>query len=197
MSMLGISLLNEIVTPKERKLPADLLDELRQRIKQSMHQTGQEKEQQDGIDMAFCMIDLNSLTMTYAGAYHPLYVCRNHQLIIFKADRMPIGIHPMDEVKFTNHQLTLQDGDAFYLFSDGYISQIGGIHDKKFKTRKFQDLLLKNYEKPMPEQKEILRHTIEEWKGELQQIDDYLVIGVRIDSIKIAGKFKKMDQLMF
>lgn len=180
MSMLGISLLNEIVSPRDVNQPSEVLMELRKRVKRTLHQTGQKNEQQDGMDIAVCMIDLDTKTASFAGAFNPLYLIRNNELIIYKGDRMPIGVHPKDSEPFTNHEIQLQPNDSLYIFSDGYVSQFSGEKLEKFKMFRFKGLLLSIHDKPMSEQKTILEQTYNQWQGNHSQVDDVLVIGLKI-----------------
>ena len=180
MSMLGMTLLNEIVRKKDITQANHVLDELRNEIKNSLRQTGKEGEAKDGMDLALCVIDHKSKTMQYAGAYNPLYLYRNNELMEIKADRMPIGIYVKDTNEFTNHEIKLKKGDTFYLFSDGYVDQFGGEKGMKFKTRAFKQLLLEIHQKPMQDQKETLENTFTRWKGKHEQIDDVLIIGIKM-----------------
>jgi len=178
MSMLGISFLNEIVLKQEIITPGEILDKLYNNVKLTLQQTGAIGEQRDGMDMAFCMIDYKNRQMQYAGANRPLYLIRNGELIEYKADRMPAGIFSGN---FTNNEITLQPNDMLYIFSDGYIDQHGGERNTTFKTKPFKDLLIKISTLPTQRQKEILLETHNEWKGELFQTDDIIVMGIRIN----------------
>ena len=184
MSMLGISQLNEIVTEYEVNSPSEILNNLRNRIKNSLHQRGQKDQTQDGMDIAFIRIDVENKTLQYAGAHNPLYVIRktaiNYELIETKADRMPIGVHPKDHKSFTHNELKLQDNDAIYLFSDGYASQFGGKKSETFKSKRLQDTLIKIQENDMATQKQLLEQTLLNWQGSNEQIDDILIIGIKL-----------------
>ncbi len=186
MSMLGVSLLNEIVVADKTQIfiqkPSEILNELRKRIKKSLHQTGGTNQTQDGMDIAFILIDLTTNMLQFAGAYNPLYLVKsNSQITIIEADRMPIGIHPKDGNEFTNHEIQLQLDDLLYIFTDGYHSQFGGERGEKFKTKRFHETILSITDKPMDEQKELLEQRFNEWKGtRWEQIDDVLVIGLKI-----------------
>jgi len=180
MSMLGISFLNEIVNKGDSTLPNDIMNNLRDNVVNSLHQTGEEGEQQDGMDLALCVIDNDKTKLWFAGAYNPLYIYRNDELIEIKPDKMPIGIHKEKSDSFTNNEIPIQEGDVLYMFSDGYVDQFGGPKAKKFMSKKFKELLLSIYQKPMKEQRDILDTTIEDWKGNVEQIDDILVIGIRV-----------------
>ena len=121
------------------------------------------------------------MELQYSGAFNPLYLIRDGNITQYKADKFPIGYRGDDEVKpFTNNIIKLQKGDTFYIFSDGYADQFGGPKGKKFMAGNFRDLLLKASEMPIEKQKEFLNTTIETWRGELEQVDDVLVIGVTI-----------------
>jgi len=184
MSLLGISFLNEIVQRREITQASEVLNELRSQIKHTLRQHGQPDETKDGIDMAICAIDQKNRTMQYAGAFNPLYLIReeksNAELIEFKADRMPLGYHQGKDRTFTNHDIKLEIGDTFYIFSDGFIDQKGGPNQKKFMRKKFKNLLLEIHDLPLFDQKNIMENTLTEWMGNQSQIDDIMVVGVRV-----------------
>ncbi len=180
MSMLGISYLNEFMKKDEGQKPNEILCMLRNAVKQSLHQTGKAREAKDGMDMVFCSFDLNNKLLLFSGANLSVIMVRNGEWIRHKGDKMPIGIHPKEKAEFTVNQLTLQEDDCIYLFSDGYIHQIGGFENTKFMARRMRELILSNCDKPMAEQKEILDNAIEKWKGNKKQTDDMLVMGIRI-----------------
>ncbi len=180
MSMLGISLLNEIIN-KDRIFEAHkILNKLRDYIKQMLGQTGKTDEAKDGMDMALVVLDYKEKVIQYAGAYNPLILIRNHELTEYKGDKMPIGIQMNEKESFTLHVTEMIPGDRLYIYSDGYTDQFGGPHGGKFKTRPFKELLLKIHDRPMKEQWEILERTLNEWKGNEPQIDDILVIGIEL-----------------
>lgn len=181
MSMLGVSLLNEIIAECETTFTAaDILNKLREYIKYTLSQTGKKDEAKDGMDMALCVIDSATREAQFAGAYNPLWHVTLHEMVVYKADKMPIGIHIANEYRFTNNAFKVNDGDVLYMFSDGYADQFGGLENKKFKSGAFRDLVLEIHDKTMEEQKEILDRRIEEWKGDGPQIDDIMVMGIRI-----------------
>ncbi|GEM_PF-1718996 len=186
MSMLGVSFLNQIVIESKIIEPAKALNELRNKVKISLSQTGKRGESQDGMDIAFCTIDLITTELQFAGAYNSLFLYRKNfsenifDFIEIKADRMPIGVHPRDNQDFTNHSITLQEKDRFYIFSDGYASQFGGEKVEKFKTKGLQELLLNIQNENLTSQNEILTKTFFAWKRHLEQMDDILVIGIEI-----------------
>jgi len=180
MSMLGISFMNEIVNKSDTTQANQILNQLRGNVISSLGQTGEEGEAQDGMDLALCVIDTSAMKIQYSGAYNPLYIIRNNELLEYKPDKMPIGIHTEKDNSFSNHDIDVEIGDALYLFSDGYVDQFGGSRQKKFLTKNFKELLLRINKKPMKDQKEILDGTIREWMGGVEQIDDILVMGLRI-----------------
>ncbi len=180
MSMLGVSFLNEIVNKQGVTKPNIILNELRRTIVGALHQTGKEGEAQDGMDIALVCIDHEAMKVEYAGAYNPLYLIRNSELIEYNADRMPIGIHLKGATEFTINELDIEKDDVLYIFSDGYIDQFGGDKGKKFMAKRFKDLLIQIVKEPLTQQAMILNSTMEKWKGNIEQIDDILVIGLKI-----------------
>jgi len=196
MSMLGTAFLSEIVNKIiENKhiysLQAnEILNQLRNYIIESLHQSGAENESKDGIDIALCIIDPDIKKLQFAGAHNPLYLIRKNELLIYKGDRMPVSIHQNANVSFTNHEIDINEDDIIYIFSDGFVDQIGGPKKRKFMSRNLQDLLLKIHQKPMDVQEQILNKTFEDWKGDYIQLDDILVIGIKLETSKrqIASK---------
>ena len=184
MSMLGISYLNEIVQRREITQANQILNEIRKQIKFSLRQHGQRDEAKDGIDMALCVLDLRNMMMQYSGANNPLYLIRGedglHELKEIKADRMPIGFYHGKDRTFTNHDIQLEIGDTFYLSTDGFMDQKGGKDNKKFMSRKFKSTLLEIHDRPMFDQQDILDKTLSDWMGSNSQMDDILVVGVRV-----------------
>lgn len=180
MSMLGVAFLNEIVNKEGICQPNAILDRLREQIVKQLHQTGKEGESKDGMDLSLYVIDHKAMKLKFSGAYNPLYVIRNDEVIQLKADRMPIGYHMKMDSSFTMQEIELQKGDCLYNSSDGYPDQFGGKDGRKFMSKNFKELLLEVHHKPMAEQREILNTTFDKWRGDIEQIDDVIVIGVRI-----------------
>ena len=153
-----------------------------------MGQTGETGTQKDGMDMALCAFDVENRKLEYSGAYNSLYLVRNNEIDETKADRMPIGIYEETGKTFTNHEIELQKGDTLYIFSDGFVDQFGGPKGKKFMSKRFRQIFVEIQQMNMKEQGEFLDKTIEEWKnhedpllgGSYEQMDDILVIGIRI-----------------
>jgi serine phosphatase RsbU (regulator of sigma subunit) len=180
MSMLGVSSLNEIIGNENDNLTAArILELLREKIKFSLHQTGKEGENKDGMDMAMCIYHKNKNMIEYAGAYNPLYLIRDSELLEYKADRMPIGIYHVEKEHFTNHEIKVKKDDRIYIFSDGYADQFGGPGETKFKSVNIKKMLLEIHVKTMHEQNLILEERFEKWKGDLSQIDDLIFIGIK------------------
>ncbi|MGP8217596.1 MAG: SpoIIE family protein phosphatase [Bacteroidia bacterium] len=182
MSMLGSAFLNEIVNNNNTLTPAQILDKLGRRIIKSLHQNIGYASNKDGMDIAMLSIENNNPVIQYAGAFNPLYIVRNGELVEVPADKFPIGINFGSEPnQFTNNNIELKKGDSVYLFSDGYTDQFGGPQSKKFMKKQFQDLLLSIQDKSMNEQGKILDKTFMAWKGNMIQTDDVMVFGMKID----------------
>jgi predicted ATPase/serine phosphatase RsbU (regulator of sigma subunit) len=183
VSMLGMAFLNEIVPQlavQAQLTAGNILDQLRYQVKTALQQKGNRIKQKEGMDIALCIIDPKENTLQYAGAHNPLYIIRDQKPIEIKADRMPIGVH-RNERPFSNHDIDIQKGDMIYLFSDGYADQNREIDDEKFAKAPFKKMLTKISTEPTSKQKEILTDRFNEWKGNLPQRDDVLVIGIKID----------------
>jgi serine phosphatase RsbU (regulator of sigma subunit) len=179
MSMLSIALLNDIVNNSEIMSSSQVLDELRRQIKKSLQQLGESDEQRDGLDIAFCAINIENNTLSFAGANTSLLLFRQNEPIIYQADHMPVGIYPKEE-PFTEHQINLFSNDVLYLFSDGYYSQLKGDNDERYKIKRFKEFLTDIHHKSMGEQKQLLETNFDKWKGNGQQTDDVLVLGMKI-----------------
>ncbi len=179
MSMLGVSFLNEIIAHYEYHSSDGILNILREKIKKSLLQSVVADTPNDGMDIALCIIDLHKNLLQFSGANNPLYLFRENELIELKATKNPVG-HYVNEVPFQMMEIKLCKNDVFYIFSDGYHSQFGGENDETFKTKRFKDLLSEIHTKPMKEQEELLESKFNEWKGNKEQTDDILVIGIKI-----------------
>ncbi|HWY34483.1 MAG TPA: SpoIIE family protein phosphatase, partial [Nitrosopumilaceae archaeon] len=180
MSMIGNTLLNQIVGERGIVKAGEILDHLREDIIKSLKQTGVAGENKDGMDIALCVLDIKEMQLEFAGANNPLYYLSNGELHEIKADKQPIGIYAGEPKPFTTHPVQLKKGDCIYVASDGYADQFGGSSGKKFKYKQMKDLLLSISTKTMDEQKIVLENTITEWRGNLEQVDDILVIGFRV-----------------
>lgn len=155
--------------------PAKILDKTREIVISEFEKS--EDEVQDGMDIALCALEEN--TLQYAGANNPLWLIRDGEMLEIKANKQPIGKY--DKLSpYTAHVFELQKGDSIYVFTDGYVDQFGGKKGKKFKPRAFKELLLSIQDKPMEEQGKIINDVFEAWRGDLEQVDDVCVIGVRV-----------------
>lgn len=164
--------------------PGKLLDRTRELVLQRFEKSGEDVK--DGMDIALCSLQLSEsyATLQYAGANSPLYVVSKNvegetELTEIKPNKQPIG-KVDNPLPFTTHTLSLNKGDTIYIFTDGYADQFGGEKGKKMMYKPFRNLLLSIYDKPMDEQKELLEKHFYDWKGELEQVDDVCIIGVRI-----------------
>ncbi|MFO8022484.1 MAG: SpoIIE family protein phosphatase, partial [Perlabentimonas sp.] len=180
MSMLGIGFLTQIMTKGSHFTAAEILNQLRDMIIESLHQTGKPGESKDGMDLALYIIDTDKGIVEFAGANNPLVLIRDNEIIQYKPDKMPIGIHVKCDTSFTNHIFEYKKGDVIYTFSDGYPDQFGGPTQRKFMIKRLKELLLEIHQKPMEEQKEILHKTLLEWEGEEDRIDDVVLMGLRL-----------------
>ena len=132
------------------------------------------------MDVALFILDLTAMTLEFSGANNPLFLFRDSELIELKSDKMPIGIHTKADESFTRHNLDIQKGDMIYTFSDGYPDQFGGPHQKKFMIKNFKKLLGEICNDPPEAQKKALIDSLNAWMVETDQVDDIIVIGVRI-----------------
>ncbi|MFW6248228.1 MAG: PP2C family protein-serine/threonine phosphatase [Bacteroidota bacterium] len=183
MSMLGISFLNEIINRvviynKEIK-PHEILNELTNYITGTLTFNDHKENVKDGIDMGVCVFNHANSLLFYSGARRPMYHVRNSKLTTYKGDRLTVGYNFNRLSNFTTHRIEIKEGDIIYLFSDGYIDQIGEKSKKTFRTQRFKNLLKSIYAHPMEEQQKVLEETFNQWKGKEEQIDDVLVIGVK------------------
>lgn len=180
MSMLGVAFLNEIIS-RNPDIPAgDMLNQLRAHVIDSLHQKNIMSGSQDGMDLVAVIIDKEKSVIQYAGANNPLFFFRNSELIEFKADKMPIGIHEKLMQSFTNHEIPFKKNDTFYAFSDGFPDQFGGPSGKKFMIKNFKAALSNLHEIPMRQQKAKLEEILDDWMKNVNQVDDILVMGVRL-----------------
>lgn len=195
MSMLGLSYLNEVINNEYITHPGVILRRLRKKVISTLKQKGESGEQRDGMDISLCSIDYDTLKLEFSGANNPVYILRNRNyepisntrilesdeyiLYEIKGDKMPIAMYDKMD-KFQTHEIQLQKGDCIYLFSDGYADQFGGPEGKKFKYKPFKKLLLTNCQKTMGEQQLILDQALSTWQQECEQVDDILVVGIKI-----------------
>ncbi len=181
MSLIGFNLLNEITSMGVAKSAANILNHLHGSVRNALRQDT--TDNRDGMDVALCVIDKQKSIVDFSGAKNPLVYIQNGELIEIKGDKNPVGgLQREEERKFTSHKITVDKPTTFYIFSDGYVDQFGGEKNRKFMKKNFFELLLKIYDLPMPQQKEILLKTYKDWMGDKNsQIDDVLVIGFKLE----------------
>jgi serine phosphatase RsbU (regulator of sigma subunit) len=179
VSVVGANSLDRCVNEFGLEKPSEIMDKLNDLVTETF--STKDEEVRDGMDMAMCSLNIKTNELQYAGANNPLLIIKYDTLEVvdIKADKQPIGNYEFRK-PFTNHEIQLEKGDCFYLFSDGYADQFGGPKGKKFKYSTLKSLLLSVSERPMEEQRNILDETFENWRDDLEQIDDVCVIGVKI-----------------
>lgn len=196
MSMLGVSFINDIIHKEKIIIANEILNRLRISVVEALKQRGEGQEQKDGMDMGLCIFDNTTRQLQFAGGYNPCWVIPNPMhsetrilqnseniidgdVIQLKPDKMPIAIYKRME-PFTNQVLQLYPGDQIYLMSDGFQDQFGGIDEKKFMVKNLRDLVARNSSLTMVQQKNKLELSLNEWKGETEQVDDITILGVRV-----------------
>ena len=180
MSMIGNTLLNQIVNEKGITEPAEILNMLDEEVYTSLKQTQEHSESRDGMDIAICCFDKEKMELNYSGANRPLYFVKNNSLEEIKPDKFAIGGLTYDvKKKFNTQTFPLNQNDTIYISTDGFADQFGAT-DKKLMTKRFKEILLSIQAKTMEEQKDYLDNFIENWRGNLEQTDDILVIGVKL-----------------
>jgi phosphoserine phosphatase RsbU/P len=180
LTIAGTAFLNEIIIFCKLD-PADILNHLRIRIMRLLNQKGLEGEAADGMDISLCIFDFDNMKIQYAGANNSTYVIRkNGEIEILSPDKMPIGIHVNYTRSFKNRELNIEKGDMVYMFTDGFPDQFGGPEDQKFRYKRFQQLCQSLHDKTMDQQFEGFERTMDEWMGYRDQVDDMLIIGIRI-----------------
>ncbi|MCE3280790.1 MAG: nprA [Bacteroidetes bacterium] len=180
MSLLGVSSLNEIVIEKNISNPAVILDSLRNKLVRVLNPEGSEQQSYEGMDCALCKFSFSSMQLEISAANNSVWqVSGNKRFKEYKADKQPVGFHP-DPKPFSLKMVNLQPDDTIYTFTDGFADQFGGPNGKKFKKKQLQELLISISHLPANEQKEELSRVLDNWKGKLEQIDDILIIGIKI-----------------
>ena len=179
MSMTGLNLLHQIVSDKNISSPAEALELLDAGIYKALSVT-EHTETKDGMDIALCAVNTDTMEMQFAGAARPAVVVSDGLLTTYKGSKNSIGGHLMQGKVFETTTIKLHPGDSVYLFSDGYADQFGGERGKKFKNKALRNLILANQPYSMSEQKRIFSETIENWRGDLEQIDDLCLLGFKV-----------------
>ena len=178
ITMLGMTFLNDIVIDKNIISTGEVLNRMRHKIKDTFKSYGDNIENKNGLDIVLCVVNTETNVLQYSGAFNPLYIYRNKELIELKATRNPIGYYPVEK-DFEQHDIQLENGDYLYLFSDGYVDQQGGERGKKFSKRQFKELLGEIHKLPSIEQKEIFEGIMNKWMGNLSQVDDMAIMGMK------------------
>ena len=179
MSLLNISKLSQTINENKITRPDLILNNIRTEIIRVLNVDGSE-ESKDGMDAVLCKLDLKNMKLQYAAANNSFYIIRNKQLLICKADKMPVGKGHDDSISFTFNEIELKNGDTIYTFTDGYADQFGGPKGKKFRYKQLEDILVSICDLPTKEQSAILSQKFEDWKGKLDQVDDVLIMGIKI-----------------
>ena len=180
LSLIGYNSLNKIVNELNIIKPSEILEELNQSVYKTLQNNLEYNHIQDGMDMSICSLNTKTNVLQFAGAYNPLYIVSNNTITEIKGDKISIGSGEGNlQNKFQNNVVQLNKNDCIYLFSDGYADQFGGPKGKKFKYSRFKELLIEMNKLEMSEQGENLDKTITTWQGNLEQIDDVCVIGVK------------------
>jgi ligand-binding sensor domain-containing protein/serine phosphatase RsbU (regulator of sigma subunit) len=184
MSIIGYNMLKGIITGEKESCPAKILDQLSKDVISTFKKEAGNKDEDDlsvndTMDIALCVIDKKEKKLTFAGAFNPLYLVRNNEVLIYKGDRFAIGYQSDENIHFSKHEIKLEKEDIIYIFSDGYADQFGGLEGKKFKYRRFRHLLLNIHKLSADEQKAILHQKLEDWMNDYDQVDDIIIMGMR------------------
>jgi serine phosphatase RsbU (regulator of sigma subunit) len=181
ISVVNYNLLNKAVLEKNLVTPSEILDAVNIWLTESLHQSYGESDVKDGMDVTLIAISKHSNEMLFAGANNPIYIVSDGELKRIKGDKFPVGAFLEDQIqKFTTHKIQIKSGDCIYLFSDGFADQFGGKAGKKYKYAQFQEKLVKISKMPINQQKEIIGNEFNAWKGSHEQVDDVLLVGIKI-----------------
>lgn len=181
MSVVGFNLLNRAVKELHFTKPSDILQQLDYGVNKLLRQSDEGNTVKDGMDLSLCSYHAESRMLQYGGVFNPLYIVREGNIIQITADNTPIGMNVGGVAdSFSNHEILMQPGDMVYLLSDGYADQFGGPKGKKYKYNKLRDLLIAISSHSRKDQEIQLRESFLNWQGSLEQVDDVLIIGVRI-----------------
>lgn len=178
MSLLNITSLEKAIEHCQN--PSDILNATRKTIIERLKKDGSSEGGKDGMDASLVCFDFNNSKLIYAAANNPVWVVRKNELIELKPDKMPVGKHDKDSQSFTQHEFEVQKDDVVYALTDGMPDQFGGSKGKKFMYKKLKELLISIASLPMQKQKETLQISFDNWRGDLEQVDDVTVIGIRI-----------------
>jgi len=183
MSIIGFDLLRNVTKEKKIKKASAILDTLNVELIKLLSKNIVDGEVKDGMDLSICVFHKSTCMIEFAGAYNPLYIVRDNKIKSIKGNRFPVGLGNVEpHPQFTNHEIQLKKNDRIYLFTDGYADQFGGPNGKKMKYRRFRHLLLSIHKLPYDQQHDYLQQYITTWQGQLEQIDDILVMGMDFDN---------------
>lgn len=181
MSMIGYNMINQAINILKLQHPNEVLNYMNCEIHNFLHRNSKEYSIYDGMDLALCKINTKEMKMEFSGAHNPLIIIRNNELLMYKPDKFSIGQRANSVFKsYTNNEILLKKGDCLYLFSDGFHDQFDSTNVKKFTLSRFKQELLAIHDLTMEDQKEKLILTFDTWKGKNEQIDDVLVMGIKI-----------------
>ena len=180
MSLLNISKLNEAISQKKITRPDLVLNDVRKQIVDALNPEGSTEESKDGMDIVLCKLDPANMVLQYSAANSSFCIIRDNEILNCQADKMPVGKSHDDQALFTLNEIRLQKGDMIYTYTDGFADQFGGPNGKKLKVKYLKNILLKISALPLQQQKETIARYFEDWKGALEQVDDVLIMGVRI-----------------
>lgn len=178
MSLLNITSLEKAIETETE--PSAILNTTRKIIIDRLKKDGSKEGGKDGMDCSVCVYDFKRKKLTVAAAHNPVWIIRGKEIIEIKADKMPVGKHDKENTPFTQQEIQLQENDLVYTLTDGYADQFGGQLGKKFMSKNLREMLTMNAQLPMADQKQLLENTFTNWVGNLEQIDDVTVIGIRI-----------------
>jgi serine phosphatase RsbU (regulator of sigma subunit) len=181
MTFVANNLLNRAVKELKLTQPHEILNFASQQMNLTFQQGGADSVLKTGMDIAFCTFNITTQEIAFAGAYNPLYIIRNQRHYELKPDSYPIGL-PMDKdyQSYSLKKIQAEKGDMLYLFSDGYADQFGGKKNRKFMMKRFRELLIDIHSFHLGKQKQVLQNTFTKWKGNNEQIDDVLLLGIRV-----------------
>jgi len=181
MSVMGINFLNSLVIEQGKVNPDGILTTLNEYVIKALSHADSNLQDKDGMDIALCSINWSTLEMQYSCAKIKILICRNGSIIQLVSDKYSIGKSPIvEKVTFSTNSFQLKNGDVIYLMTDGYVDQFGGKNRVKFLTSRFNELVKNIYSLSMDKQLEIIEKNINEWQGSYPQVDDILIVGIKV-----------------